>query len=89
MAISENDLAAVIEDILRERPNGEAQYSDLIPEIRRRVTLGADDLAPSKTRRGEEMWEQRARNITSHKNFKGRVVAIPGGLKLVDAKAHA
>ena len=87
MAISESDLAVIVEDILSERPKGEALYSELIPEIRKRATLGADDLAPSQTRHGEEMWEQRVRNITSHKNFRGRIVSIPGGLKLVGVKA--
>ncbi len=87
MAISEGELASIVEVILDERPNGEALFSDLIPEIRKRVTLAADDLAPSQTRRGEEIWEQRVRNITSHKNFKGRIVPIPGGLKLVKKAA--
>ena len=87
MAISEGELAAIVEAILDERPGNEAPYSDLIPEIRERVTLGPDDLARSPTRRAEEVWEQRVRNITSHKNFKGRIVSIPGGLKLVRAAA--
>jgi len=87
MAISEGELAVIVEAILAESPRGEALYSGLIPEIRRRVTLGPDDLAPSQTRQGEEVWEQRVRNITSHKNFKGRIVSIPGGLKLVKAVA--
>ena len=82
MAISEDELVAVVEAILKERPKGEASFAQLIPEIRTRVSLGTDDLAQSPTRRSEEIWEQRVRNITSHKNFKGRIVSIPGGLKL-------
>lgn len=87
MAISEGELAAIVEAILTDRPNGEAQFSYLIPEIRERVTLGPDDLARSPTRPSEQVWEQRVRNITSHKNFKGRIVSIPGGLRLVKAAA--
>lgn len=87
MAISEGELAVLVEAILDAYPGNEAQYSQLIPEIRERVTLGADDLAPSPTRHGEQVWEQRVRNITSHKNFKGRIVSIPGGLRLVKAAA--
>ena len=83
MAISEDELASVVEAILKAQPSGEAQYSKLIPEIRKRVTLDPDDLAQSQTRPAEEIWEQRVRNITSHKNFKGRLVSIPGGLRLV------
>ena len=80
---SENDFAAVVEQILSTRPNGESSYSDLIAEIPNRMTPTADDEEPSKTRPGEPMWHQRVRNITSHKNFRDRFASIPGGLKLI------
>lgn len=82
---SEEDFAAVIERILSERPNGEASYADLIAEIPDRITLTAADETPSPTRPGEPVWHQRVRNITSHKNFRGRFVSVPRGLRLVRA----
>ena len=82
---TENDFKAVIEAILADRPGGEASYAEIIAEMPNRITLTADDEAPSPTRTGEPMWHQRVRNITPHKNFGGRLVAIPKGLRLVRA----
>lgn len=48
-------------------PNHEAtttQIKELIPDYRE---LTAADLAPSKTRNGERMWQQITGNIVSHK----------------------
>jgi hypothetical protein len=86
--ITESEIAEIVEAILDERPNGEATIAELVDEIPNRVVLSAEDLAPSTTRRGEAMWEQQVRNITSHKGspgnaiHDGKLVAIPGGLKL-------
>ncbi len=81
--ITESELANIIAAILAERPNGEATIAQLIDEIPNRVTLSASDLAPSPTRRGEALWEQQVRNITSHKSNRGKIISIPGGLRLV------
>ncbi len=86
--ITESEIADVVEDILRDRPTEEASIGELVRAIPLRVKLSPEDLAPSSTRPGESMWEQQVRNITSHKNspgnaiYEGRLVAIPGGLKL-------
>jgi len=92
--ITESEIAEIVEAILAERPNGEATIAQLVKEIPNRVNLSAEDLAPSLTRTGEALWEQQVRNITSHKAspgnaiHDGRLIAIPGGLKLA-GKAQA
>jgi hypothetical protein len=86
--ITEAEIADIVEAILSERPNGEATIAELVDEIPNRVTLSAEDLAPSPTRNGETLWEQQVRNITSHKAspgnaiHDGRLTSIAGGLKL-------
>jgi hypothetical protein len=86
--ITEGELAEAIEVILADRPNEEATIAELIDELPNHVTLSADDLEQSPTRPNEPMWHQQVRNITSHKAspgnaiYEGRLVAIPGGLRL-------
>ncbi len=86
--ITEGEIANVVVEILKEMPNGEASIAELVSEIPNRVTLSAEDLAPSTTRNGEAVWEQQVRNITSHKASPGNaihdgwLISIPGGLKL-------
>jgi len=86
--ITETEIADIVEAILADRPNGEATIAELVHEIPNRVALSAEDLAHSQTRRTEAIWEQQVRNITSHKAspgnaiHDGRLIAIPGGLKL-------
>ena len=86
--ITEAEIADIVEAILNDMPNGEATIAELVAEIPNRVRLSADDLAPSPTRPNEAIWEQQVRNITSHKNspgnaiHDGRLVSIPGGLRL-------
>jgi hypothetical protein len=93
--ITEAEIADIVEAILAERPNGEATIAQLVHEIPNRVTLSAEDLAPSPTRRNETIWEQQVRNITSHKAspgnaiYEGRLVAISGGLRLAHKAAAA
>jgi hypothetical protein len=86
--ITEAEVAEIVEDILSDRPNGEATIAQLIDEIPNRVTLSAEDLAKSPTRPNEAVWEQQVRNITSHKGspgnaiHDGKLIAVPGGLRL-------
>jgi len=86
--ITEAEIADLIVDYLRGKPGGRGVIAEFIAEIRRQVTLSAEDRRPSKTRRGEEIWEQRVRNIRSHKDsasnaiYQGRLIAIPGGYAL-------
>lgn len=85
--ITESEIAEIVVAIL-EDGSGEATIAELVAQIPNRVTLSAEDLAPSPTRPGEALWEQQVRNITSHKNspgnaiHDGKLVAIPGGLGL-------
>ena len=85
--ITEAEIAEIVVAILEEG-SGEATIAELIEEIPNRVVLSAEDPAPSTTRRGEAVWEQQVRNITSHKGspgnaiHDGKLVAISGGLGL-------
>ena len=86
--ITEAEVADVVEEILRDYPNGEATIKQLVREIPNRVKLSHDDMTPSLTRPNEALWEQQVRNITSHKSspgnaiYEGRLVSVRGGLKL-------
>jgi hypothetical protein len=86
--ITEAEIADIVEKILSERTNGEATIKELVDEIPNHVTLSAEDLAPSPTRKNEAIWEQQVRNITSHKAspgnaiYEGKLVAVSGGLRL-------
>ena len=86
--ITESEIADLVEQILRDRPTGEARIAELVREIPLHIRLSADDLAPSPTRRNEAIWEQQVRNITSHKAspgnaiHDGRLESFPGGLRL-------
>ncbi|WP_316206150.1 MULTISPECIES: hypothetical protein [unclassified Bradyrhizobium] len=86
--ISESEIADAIVEYLTEKKSGRASIQELVREIPNRITLTAEDLAASPTRKNEALWEQQVRNITSHKKSpgnaicEGRLVAIPGGLAL-------
>lgn len=77
------------------RTLAEGNIAELVAEIPHRITLSAEDLAPSPTRPGEAIWEQQVRNITSHKaspgNFihDGKLVTVRGGFRLPPKKAVA
>lgn len=86
--ITESEIAEVIVEYLTEKTSGRANIQELVREIPDRVSLSAEDLAPSPTRNNEAIWEQQVRNITSHKKspgnaiYEGRLISIPGGLAL-------
>jgi len=67
--ITEAEIAKVVEAILLDIPSGQATFAQLIAEIPNRISLSKEDLAPSQTRSGEAVWEQRVRNITSQKSL--------------------
>lgn len=91
--ITEAEIAKIVEEILSERASGEATIKELVDEIPNRVTLSAEDLAPSPTRNNEALWEQQVRNITSHKAspgnaiYEAKLVAVSGGLRLAGRAA--
>lgn len=88
---TERQLSQTVEDILVERPNGEASIASLVHEIPKRINLTEADYRGSGTRPNEAIWEQRVRNITSHKksstNFikLGYLEQIDGGLRITQA----
>lgn len=85
---SEAEIADVVVSILEQTPGGQASYADLVREIPKHIKLTPADLAQSKSRPNEAVWEQRLRNITSHKNAEANFICegilkeIPGGLAL-------
>ena len=88
---TERRLSEIVEDILVDRPDGEAPIATLIHEIPNRINLTADDYLGSKTRPNEAIWEQHVRNITSHKGssrnfiYRGYLEQIDGGLRITAA----
>jgi len=72
---SEGDIGKAVLIILAQSPNGEASIAELRAEVPNHVNLTADDRASSQTRTGEELWEQIVRNITSHKDSPGNLIA--------------
>jgi hypothetical protein len=92
--VTEEEVAKAAEAVLKDRTSGRATIKELVAEIPNHLKLSAEDLKPSTTRRGEALWEQQVRNVTSHKSspgnaiYEGRLVAIPGGLAL-PGKAEA
>jgi hypothetical protein len=93
--ITESEIAEIVEAYLNEKSSGQASIQELVRVIPDRVTLSAEDLAQSTTRKNEAVFEQQVRNITSHKSapgnaiFEGKLVAIPGGLSLPGREAAA
>lgn len=85
---SEAEIAAVVVAILKQTAGGQASYTDLVQEIPKHIKLTPADLVQSNSRPNEAVWEQRLRNITSHKStegnfiFEGVLKEIPGGLSL-------
>jgi glycine cleavage system pyridoxal-binding protein P len=88
--VTEEDDSNAALRVLTNYPNGEASIQDLKKHIPNHLTLSADDLAQSKTRRNEAMWEQQIRNITSHHKspgnfiYEGYVARVKGGLRITD-----
>jgi len=93
--ITEAEIAKIVEAILVGTATGEATIGQLIAEIPDYVILSPEDLAHSPTRPNEAIWEQQVRNITSHKSspgnaiYEGKLVAVPGGLRLASKAAAA
>lgn len=85
---TEQELAEAVVKFLRQHPKGAASYREIAREISNYITLTQADQMQSESRPAEELWEQRLRNITSHKNaegnyiHEGRLKEIPGGLSL-------
>lgn len=72
---SEPALGLAVMQVLASRSNGEATVRTLIRDVPNYVNLTAEDHETSTTRRSEEMWEQRVRNLKSHDKTPGNVIA--------------
>ncbi|MCX8282447.1 hypothetical protein OSJ77_19845 [Phyllobacterium sp. 0TCS1.6C] len=88
---TEAELSACVLQILSERDDGSASFGQLIDEIPNRLPLTPEDFVQSGTRPHEAVWEQRVRNIKSHKENEGNAIAdgyleeIPAGLRITEA----
>lgn len=88
---TEAELSEFVLTILRGQPGGEATIEFLIGAIRKMGVITADDQTPSGTREGEEIWEQRVRNIRSHaaseNNYinQGYLEGITNGYRITPA----
>jgi hypothetical protein len=88
---TENELAEAVLTILALRSSGRGEFSDLFRAIPKVVGLTDADLAQSPSRPAEHIWQQRVRNITSHKGAEGNYITegyleeIEGGLAITDA----
>ena len=71
---SEPELGRAVMQVLASQPNHEATVRTLIKNIPDHITLTAEDQTQSTTRPGEEMWEQRVRNLKSHDKADGNVI---------------
>jgi hypothetical protein len=72
---SEPVLGLAVMQVLASRPNGQANVRTLIHNVPDYVNLSKEDHESSGTRRLEEMWEQRVRNLKSHDKVSGNVIA--------------
>ncbi|MBE0530272.1 MAG: hypothetical protein IH626_05550 [Rhodospirillales bacterium] len=71
---SEQELGLAVMQVLGSQPNYSANVRDLIKYVPDYITLTEEDHQPSETRPGEEMWEQRVRNLKSHDTSEGNVI---------------
>ncbi|WP_321383664.1 hypothetical protein [Rhizobium sp.] len=85
---TENDFAQSVLHILSTKPGGQATFQQLFRDLPKLIVLTTQDQSPSTRRPGESFWQQRVRNITSHKNnpnnyiARGYLLSINNGLKI-------
>jgi hypothetical protein len=88
---TENELAEAVLSILALRKSGEGQYANLFHVIPKIINLTEADEEQSESRPSEYVWQQRVRNITSHKSADGNYISsgfleeIDGGLRITQA----
>lgn len=92
---SEQEIAVAVLRICASSPGGTASMKRLKKLVPDHINLTDADRAESQTRPGEELWEQIVRNIVSHKNVEGNIIAegfadhSPGKLTITAAgRAH-
>ncbi|WP_373413498.1 hypothetical protein [Ensifer aridi] len=67
---TENELAEAVLTLLALRQSGKGRFEDLFRLIPKIIELTPEDLTKSESRPAECMWQQRVRNITSHKGVE-------------------
>ncbi|MDG9793040.1 hypothetical protein [Brucella anthropi] len=88
---TEREISEAVLIILSKLASGSASYANLTKAVPTVIPLTAEDLVASDTRPNEAVWEQRLRNITSHKKGDGNYIndgylsEIPGGLSITGA----
>jgi hypothetical protein len=76
MAItSEPKFGLAVMQALAQSPDGEATVRTLIVDVPKFLNLTADDKKQSATRKHEQIWEQRVRNLKSHDKVPGNVIS--------------
>jgi len=89
--VSEYDVSIAVLRVLASVDKGAAPIAYLIKNAPNFLDLSEADLATSKTRPGEGLWEQLVRNITSHHDADGNFIhegyfeRVEGGLKITDS----
>lgn len=71
---TEHEIAEAVLKILANTTTGEAKLAYLKKRISNYVSLTPTDRKMSETRPNEEMWEQRLRNIRSHRKNVGNYI---------------
>ena len=71
---SETELGLAVMRFLATRPNGQATMRTIIKRLPEHIALTAEDHEQSGVRLGEEMWEQRVRNLKSHDKTQGNIL---------------
>lgn len=75
MAITtERKLGLAVMQVLAAEPNGEATVRTLVKNVPSYVKLTPEDQKQSETRKHEEIWEQRVRNLKSHDKASGNAI---------------
>lgn len=72
---SEPDFGWAVMKILASQAGGQANTRTIIKLVPDYLSLSDEDREMSKTRPGEEIWEQRVRNLKSHSKIRGNVIA--------------
>lgn len=88
---TEAQIGKAVLRILNDQATGEASIPRLKRELPKYLNLTPEDRAPSPTRANEEVWEQQVRNLVSHRNTPGNIIAEgyaqyrPRWLKITDS----
>ena len=71
--ITEADLINFLSAILNVE--GQISLNEFKKRVRNSFDLSDNDLAESKTRPGEAMYEQKCKNLNCHKNFPNNLIS--------------